>query len=163
MTFGPRPCSNTSPATLAPATVGLPSVGASPPTTSTSPNSTTSPGLPGTRATCSLSSRATRYCLPPVLMTANIVFILVFDPGARRIRTGFLAVGLCLGSGRPGAAQTHTRAAKARAAVVLMAADCPTVKEWEIGSNLRDLRGWSGPVESHLHRVVARRADWLNV
>src|SRR5262249_6197953 len=59
MTFGPRPCSSTSPATLAPATVGLPSVGVSPPTTSTSPNSTTSPGLPATFAICSLSSRAT--------------------------------------------------------------------------------------------------------
>src|SRR5205807_3578684 len=26
---------------------------------------------------------APRYCLPPVLMTANIVLVLVFDPGAR--------------------------------------------------------------------------------
>src|SRR6202035_4574576 len=95
MTFGPRPCSRISPATLAPATAGVPSTGVSPPTTSTSPNSTTSPGWPASLATCSTSSRATRYCLPPVLMTANLVFILVFDPGARTIRTGFLAVGLC--------------------------------------------------------------------
>src|SRR5215467_12014623 len=93
ITLGPRPCSSTSPATVAPATVGVPSVGVSPPTTSTSPNSTTSPGLPATFSTLSTSSAATRYCLPPVLMTANIVFVLVFDPGARMIRTGFLQSG----------------------------------------------------------------------
>jgi hypothetical protein len=62
-------------------------------------------------------------------MTANIVFILVFDPGARTIRTGFLAVGFCLNFGRLRAAQTHARAAKARAAGVLMTPRRPTVKE----------------------------------
>src|SRR6266404_9448971 len=96
ITFGPRPCSSTSPATSAPATVGVPSRGVSPPTTSTSPNSTTSPGLPAIFSTCRTSSVATRYCLPPVLMTANIVFILVFDPGARRIRTGFFQSGFAV-------------------------------------------------------------------
>ena len=44
----------------------------SPPTTSTSPNWMISPGSPLTLATSSTSSAATRYCLPPVLMTANI-------------------------------------------------------------------------------------------
>ena len=44
----------------------------SPPTTSTSPNWMISPGSPATFSTFNLSSAATRYCLPPVLMTANI-------------------------------------------------------------------------------------------
>jgi hypothetical protein len=39
-----------------------------------------SPGAPATFSTFSLSSAATRYCLPPVLMTAKH-FSLVFDPG----------------------------------------------------------------------------------
>src|SRR5207237_10838521 len=72
ITFGPRPCSSTSAATTAPATVGAPRVTASPPTTSTSPNWMISPGSPATFSTLSTSSAATRYCLPPVLMTANI-------------------------------------------------------------------------------------------
>src|SRR5947209_2015963 len=72
MTFGPRPWSSTSAATEAPETVGLPNVTLSPPTTSTSPNWTISPGSPATFSTFNLSSAATRYCLPPVLMTANI-------------------------------------------------------------------------------------------
>src|SRR5262249_52440953 len=44
----------------------------SPPTTNTSPNCTISPGLPLTFSTLITSSAATRYCLPPVLMTANM-------------------------------------------------------------------------------------------
>jgi hypothetical protein len=55
-----------------PATVGVPSVTLSPPTTSTSPNVMMVPTSPSTFSTFSLSSAATRYCLPPVLMTANI-------------------------------------------------------------------------------------------
>src|SRR6516165_3514332 len=81
ITFGPRPCSTTSAATLAPGT-GLPTTGVSPPTINTSVSETIVPGSPSSRATFSLSSGATRYCLPPVLMTANI-FCLAFEPGAR--------------------------------------------------------------------------------
>src|SRR5712691_4874606 len=40
MTFGPRLCCSTSAATVAPATVGAPSTGVSPPTTRTSPSCT---------------------------------------------------------------------------------------------------------------------------
>ena len=46
------------------------------------------------RSTVITSSAATRYCLPPVLITANIVFILVFDPALRRrkaVGAGFFA------------------------------------------------------------------------
>ena len=64
--------------------VGADSVTLSPPTTKTSPNSTISPGSPLILSTWSTSSAATRYCLPPVLKTANIFFS-VFDPGARII------------------------------------------------------------------------------
>src|SRR5262249_54492542 len=90
ITLGPRPCSTTSAATEAPSTVGVPRVAVSPPTTSTSPNWTISPGSPLIFSTCSRSSAATRYCFPPVLMTANIVFVLVFEhPVLGRVRTGF--------------------------------------------------------------------------
>src|SRR5579863_2020335 len=74
MILGPRPCSRTWAATVAPEIVGVPSVTLSPPTTRTSPNSTISPGSPLTVATFRTSSAATRYCLPPVLKTANIFF-----------------------------------------------------------------------------------------
>ncbi len=60
------PCSSTSAATVAPPTIGAPSFMLSPPTTSTSPNSTISPGSPLILSTLSTSSAATRYCLPPV-------------------------------------------------------------------------------------------------
>src|SRR5258708_2983526 len=59
--------------------VGVPRVTLSPPTTRTSPNWTISPGSPLSRSTLSVSWAATRYCLPPVLMTANIVLVLVLD------------------------------------------------------------------------------------
>src|SRR6266566_2061641 len=72
MIFGPRNRSRTSAATVAPATVGAPRLTLSPPTTRTSPNSTISPGSPLTLPTLSTSSAATRYCLPPVLNTANM-------------------------------------------------------------------------------------------
>src|SRR5437868_10580954 len=80
MIFGPRPCSTTSAATEAPATVGTPKVTASPPTRSTSSNFIVSPGWPSTLPTSSTSWAATRYCLPPVLMTANI-----FSPCSIRV------------------------------------------------------------------------------
>jgi hypothetical protein len=35
----------------------------------------------------------TRYCFPPVLMTANIVLVLVFDSGARTSPDRLLSVG----------------------------------------------------------------------
>src|SRR5215468_3871776 len=72
MTFGPRPCSTTSAATEAPATVGAPRVTASPPMRSTSSNLIVSPGWASILSTSSTSWATTRYCFPPVLMTANI-------------------------------------------------------------------------------------------
>src|SRR5580704_3385846 len=93
MIFGPRPCWSTSAATEAPAMVGVPSVTLSPPTTRTSPNCTISPGSPLSRSILSMSWAATRYCLPPVFMTANIVLVLVFDPGVRRCPDRLLPVG----------------------------------------------------------------------
>src|SRR5229473_896525 len=72
MTFSPRPCSTISPATVAPATIGLPITTLSPPTSSTSPNWTASPGWPEILSTVIRSCSATRYCFPPVLMIANM-------------------------------------------------------------------------------------------
>src|SRR6266576_1824610 len=43
-----------------------------------------SPGSPATFSTFSLSSAATRYCLPPVLMTANIFSLVFVSRGSRR-------------------------------------------------------------------------------
>src|SRR5262249_33574851 len=83
--------STTSAATVAPGT-GLPRTGSSPPTISTSVSSMIDPGSPSSRATFSLSSGATRYCLPPVLMTANI-FASRSIPVLGGVRTGFLTVG----------------------------------------------------------------------
>src|SRR6185369_17613135 len=53
-----------------------------------------SPGAPATFSTFSLSSAATRYCLPPVLMTANI-FSLVFGPAAQGDLRGSLGPASC--------------------------------------------------------------------
>src|SRR6202022_973205 len=58
-----------------------------------SPNCTISPGSPLSRSTLSMSWAATRYCLPPVFMTANIVLVLVFDSGVRNIPDRLLPVG----------------------------------------------------------------------
>src|SRR5207344_1709032 len=52
-----------------------------------------SPGSPLTFSTLITSSAATRYCLPPVRMTANIVLVLVFDSGARIVPDRLLSVG----------------------------------------------------------------------
>src|SRR5450755_781562 len=93
MILGPRPCSRTSAATEAPVMVGLPTVTLSPPMSKTSPNCTIWPGSPLSRSIFSMSWAATRYCLPPVLMTANIVLVLVFDPGVRRCPDRLLPVG----------------------------------------------------------------------
>ena len=89
ITLASRVCSTTSPATLAPATVGVPTITLSPPTMSTSANSMRSPGAPLILSIVITSFSATRYCLPPVLMTANIVLSLVFDPGAGLSRPAF--------------------------------------------------------------------------
>src|SRR4029079_67569 len=73
-----------------------PSWGASPPTTRTSPNSTISPGWPLTLSTRMTSSAATRYCFPPVLMTANIFRPRVRSRCSDRFRTGFFQSVCCL-------------------------------------------------------------------
>src|SRR6185369_16336197 len=64
---GPRACLTIEATTLAPATVGLPTV---PSTISTSVNSTVAPASPGIRSISWVSSGATVYCFPPVRMTA---------------------------------------------------------------------------------------------
>src|SRR4029079_19178499 len=102
ITLGPRLWSSTSAATEAPATVGVPSTGVAPPNTSTSPSCTIVPTSPAILPISSTSSGTTRYCRPPVLMTANIVFFLrVQHPSLERTRRGFLSVGYGLVSGRP--------------------------------------------------------------
>src|SRR5213075_3581804 len=63
-------------ATVAPGTVGTPSTGWSPPTSNTSPSCTIVPTSPAILPISSTSSGTTRYCRPPVLMTANIVYFL---------------------------------------------------------------------------------------
>src|SRR5215208_4924872 len=74
MTFGPRVCSTTSPATVTPWTVGPPSsVPLSFVNISTSPKVTLSPGAASSLAIVMTSLAATRYCLQPVLITATIV------------------------------------------------------------------------------------------
>ena len=73
MTLRARPCSTTSAVTMAPSTKGAPIAAPAPsPTMSTSLNSTMSPASPASFSTVNRSLAATRYCLPPVLMTANI-------------------------------------------------------------------------------------------
>ena len=58
---------------------GEPIVTLSPsPWASTRPISTIWPTSPATRSISSVSSAATRYCLPPVLMTANIICLSLF-------------------------------------------------------------------------------------
>src|SRR5512142_1617061 len=60
--------------TLPPFSNGLPSFTSAPwPTRSTSPNSTVAPGSASSFSTRSTPSFVTRYCLPPVAMTAYIV------------------------------------------------------------------------------------------
>ncbi len=95
MTFGPRVCSTISPTTLAPATCGAPTRLVSPSNSaSTSSNTTCEPASPGSAMTVIFLSAATVYCLPPVLMTANIVF-----PVFRPARCSGLTRGRLLCSG----------------------------------------------------------------
>src|SRR5258706_8291609 len=73
MSFSPRPsASTTSAVTLAPTTRGAPILTFSPSATSrTSVNSTDLPGsTPSSFSTRRVSPCCTRYCLPPVAMTA---------------------------------------------------------------------------------------------
>src|SRR5712675_2364477 len=84
ITLGPRPCSTTSAATEAPVTVGVPIVTVSPPTISTSANLIVRPASPSTFSTFNKSLAVTRYCLPPVLMTANIFLSSCSNPGLGR-------------------------------------------------------------------------------
>src|SRR5437899_655318 len=71
MTLSPRLCSTTVALTAAPATSGVPAVEPSPsPTIRTSPNSIVAPGSPASFSTEITSSLATRYCFPPVRITA---------------------------------------------------------------------------------------------
>src|SRR2546421_76093 len=76
ITFGPRLCCSSWAAPVAPAPGGAPSTGVSPPTTRTSPSCTIVPTSPAILPISSTSFGTTRYCRPPVLMTANIVFFL---------------------------------------------------------------------------------------
>src|SRR5262249_41154540 len=126
----------------------------SPPTTNTSPNCTISPGLPLTFSTLITSSAATRYCLPPVLMTANMAlssvryggrvdgpasFHLSAFPGYPRFPDGQSARS-------PPPPLSHGKSAGRRG--VLMAVGPETVKEtgpWALDS------GW-----------VVRRGPWTN-
>src|SRR6188768_2893395 len=64
---GPRACLTIEATTLAPATVGLPTLS---PTISTSVNSTCAPASPSIRSISWVSSAATVYCFPPVRITA---------------------------------------------------------------------------------------------
>src|SRR3989304_7645034 len=73
MTLRPLPCSTTSATTSASATVGLPTVTLSPSETRrTSRSSTRLPGAASSVATSSTLPACTRYCLPPLRITASI-------------------------------------------------------------------------------------------
>src|SRR5262245_56094438 len=77
--------------TLAPLTTGAPTFTPSPaPTRSTSLKVTVSPTFPGSFSTLSLSPAATRYCLPPVLITAYMRHPLLrpYTAGKHRVHGG---------------------------------------------------------------------------
>ena len=66
---------------------GLPSLGLSPPTMSTSVNSTLAPASPSSFSMVKTSLAATRYCLPPVFMTAYIIdFLSLYCPAGTTVR-----------------------------------------------------------------------------
>src|SRR5215212_9689613 len=70
-TLSARPCERTVALTLAPATNGAPTLTESPsPTASTSANWIAAPTSACRSSTLSFSPELTRYCFPPVLMTA---------------------------------------------------------------------------------------------
>src|SRR6202035_1848977 len=90
--------------------MGAPSVTLSPPTTSTSPNSTISPSSPFNLATLSTSSAATRYCLPPVLKTANIFSSSCSIPVLGFLRPDRLLAVVSAGGYRHGCLEGHRNA-----------------------------------------------------
>src|SRR5678816_4050795 len=72
-TLSPRPCASTVALTLAPETSGAPILTLSPsPTRTTWSNETAAPTSADRSSTRTFSPEATRYCLPPDLMTAYI-------------------------------------------------------------------------------------------
>src|SRR5277367_2312705 len=74
MILAARLCSTTVALTAAPASTGAPVATSAPsPIISTSSRSMTVPGSPASFSTAMTSSLATLYCLPPVLITANMV------------------------------------------------------------------------------------------
>src|SRR5262249_23304539 len=84
--FGERSCATIFASTFAPPTSGVPTFTPSPsPTRSTSLKVTASPTLPASFSTRSRSPCATRYCFPPVLMTAYMKSpALLGEPGEPR-------------------------------------------------------------------------------
>src|SRR5256885_1893133 len=100
LTLADLPWRTTVATTLPPFRRGLPRVTLAPsPTSSTSPNSTVAPGSASSFSTRRTPSLETRYCFPPVAMTAYIVIeegnggrrrprILLADP--RRVKRPFL-------------------------------------------------------------------------
>src|SRR5581483_10783341 len=72
-TFLARIWPTISPVTLALASSGAPILTSSPPTKSTSGNTTCSPTSPASFSTLTRSPSATRYCLPPVRITAYFI------------------------------------------------------------------------------------------
>src|SRR3546814_16856453 len=74
MILSPRVCSTTSPATQTPSTKGEPDLAPAPsPHIRTDSKAPTSPAPPSSFSTTITPSLATLYCLPPVLLPANIV------------------------------------------------------------------------------------------
>ena len=73
MTLSSRSCAITVAVTEAPATIGEPTVRLpSPPTASTSVKVTVPPASASSFSTFSTAFGVTRYCFPPVRMTANM-------------------------------------------------------------------------------------------
>src|SRR5512143_720952 len=75
-----RPWATISPSTEAPATVGLPTLASPSPPTSSASKDSFLPTSPSRSSTRSLSPWETRYCLPPVWITAYIETLLREKP-----------------------------------------------------------------------------------
>ena len=89
MILSPRFCSSTVAVTVAPGTVGAPRVSpASPPTASTSWKVMVAPGSASSFSTVRTAFGVTRYCLPPVRITAKVI-----------VRPQLVAPGLSAGVG----------------------------------------------------------------
>ena len=74
------PWATISPSTAAPATVGLPTLASPSPPTSSASKESFLPTSPSSSSTRSLSPLETRYCLPPVWITAYIEPLLLEKP-----------------------------------------------------------------------------------